>query len=85
MCREGPLNVLRACKYQQSNAMSHANDLYRMYKGKPRSARKPVLMCYADGGPDWQIESQKTFYYYGRFFMKSITKEMVTFGRSTFF
>ena len=72
VCREGPLKiVLRACKYQQSNAMSHANDLYRMYKGKPRSARKPVLMCYADGGPDWQIESQKTFYYYGRFFMKS--------------
>ena len=50
---------------------THANDLYRMYKGKPRSARKPVLMCYADGGPDWQIESQKTFYYYRRFFMKS--------------
>ena len=72
VCREGPLKiVLRACKYQQSNAMSHANDLFRMYKGKPTSARKPVLMCYADGGPDWQVESQKTLYYYGRFFQKS--------------
>ena len=72
VCREGPLTiVLRACKYAQSNAMSHANDMYRMYKSKDRASRKPVLLCYADGGPDWSIASQKSLYYYGRFWMKS--------------
>ena len=72
VCREGPLKiVLRACKYQQSNAMSHANDMYRMYKETEASVRKPVLMCYADGGPDWAVDGRKSLYYYGKFWMRT--------------
>ena len=72
VCREGPLKiVLRACKYQQSNAMSHANDMYRMYKDKEESVRKPILLCYADGGPDWAVAGRKSLYFYGKFWMKT--------------
>ena len=70
VCREGPTKiVLRACKYQQSNAMAHANDMYALYNERPK--KKPVLLVYADGGPDWACDARKSLYYYGRLWAKT--------------
>ena len=67
--REGEMHVvLRAQLYQKSNAASHARDLHRLLADVEDP--KPIVMLYADGGPDWAIDSFNTVYYYGCLWMK---------------
>ena len=71
--RQGPLHVvLRACKYQKSNAQAHANDLYKLLRvrGGDRRTEKPIVVVYADGGPDWATTSKFSFYFYGLLWMR---------------
>ena len=64
--------MLRACKYQKSNAQAHANDLYKLLRvrGGDRRTEKPIVVVYADGGPDWATTSKFSFYFYGLLWMR---------------
>ena len=59
--------VLRAFKFQSSNAQTHCNDILESFeKCKPN----PIVFMNSDSGADWNLESMKVFF----FFMQSVCR-----------